>query len=530
MNTDQKDEITIGSATGAWEKSGPQPGYYKLPRKEVFGYSLVDLAMNLAFQAIMMYITFFYTDVFGLRPGHVAVMFLVARLWDTINDPIMGWVVERLNPRHGKYKSWILYGSLPFAIAAVLTYTTPEMTYGAKLVWAYATYNILNMGYTLIIQPYISLASVMTADPSERTRLQSMRMMFAQAGGVIVALTIPLLSDFLNQYFSLQQSYMFTVALMSVVMLAILLYAYTQVTERIKVTSHEDPPGFKEIIRQATNNKYVVLMFLLFFGVYGFNTIVGSSSVYYISYYADRPDMMAWFSLMVVLPSVFGVPIVPWLIRRFKKKGAVIIGLVVGALGAILLAMLPPSALALMLVFRGISSFGYGILMGSLWAIIIDPVEYGDLNTGRRLTAIVMTLIGLGLKASMLLGGVVPAWILEAVNYVPDVAQSQEALNGIHFMSTWLPAIILIITLLIFVLFYDLSEEKVADIQHKIAVRDGLVEPVTDEEHVLVAEAAERKSLRDAERAKKATPPVLGTTSAAPSIVDPTRLDDPKED
>lgn len=469
-----------------WEKTGPEPGYYKLPAREIIGYSTVDFAMNLVFQAIMMFITFFYTDIFGITPGHVGIMFLVSRLWDAVNDPLMGWIVERANPPHGKYRSWILYAAVPFGIAAVLTYTTPGFGYAGKLVWAFATYNLLNMGYTIIIQPYISLATIMTADPSERTRLQSIRMMCAQSGGVIVALTIPLLTGFLTSHFSAQVSYQLTTLLLSVIMVCLLIFAYTQVTERIKVVSHEDPPHISQIIHQATHNKYVVMMFLLFFGVYGFNTIQSSSGVYYMTYFAMRPDMVAAFSLMNVLPSVIGVPITPWLISKVRKKGAVMTGLVIGALGALLLAFLSPDSVTLMLACRGISSFGYGLLMGGLWAIITDPVEYGDLHTGRRLTAIVMTLIGLGLKCSMLIGGVVPTWILEAVKYQPNIAeQTPEALAGIHFMSTWLPAGVLLVTLIIFGVFYDLDEKKIADIQHKIAVRDGLAEPRDDEERAL---------------------------------------------
>lgn len=515
---------TAAPAAPKWEKSGPEPGYYKLPKREIVGYSLVDFAMNLVFQTIMMFLTFFYTDVFGLRPAHLGVMFLISRLWDALTDPIMGWIVERLNPRRGKYRAWILYGSIPFGIAAVLTYTTPDFGYGAKLAWAYATYNLLNMGYTVIIQPYISMASVMTADPKQRTRLQSIRMMFAQSGGVIVALTIPLLTGFLVQHFSLQQSYMITTILMSVIMVALLLYACTQVVERVKTSSHEDPPGFGQIIYQATHNKYVVLMFLLFFGVYGFNTIQSSSGIYYVTYYAMRPDMVAWFSLMTVLPSVVGVPIVPWLVSKLRKKGTVALGLIIGALGAIILALLPATSIGMMLVGRGISSFGYGILMGSLWAIITDPVEYGDLHTGRRLTGIVMTLIGLGLKFSMLIGGVVPTWILEAVDYQANVPQQTEAaLGGIHFMATWLPAGVLIITLIIFVLAYDLTDDKVSAIQHKIAVRDGLVEPVDDEERELAAQGVAMRAEIAGRRQDRGADVVLGTTSAAPSAIDPTK-------
>ncbi|MCD8138847.1 MAG: glycoside-pentoside-hexuronide (GPH):cation symporter [Planctomycetaceae bacterium] len=460
-----------------WEKSGPQPGFYKLPKKEIFAYSTVDFAMNMVFQCIMMYVTFFYTDIFGLAAQDVALMFLISRLWDTFNDPLMGTIVERLNPKSSKYRFYIITGAIPFGLAAVLTYTTPELSYFGKLLWAYVTYNFLNMMYTYIIQPYISLASVMTADPDQRTLLQSVRMMFAQSGGVVVALTIPLLSGYFAKFMPLATGYMLTTLCMAIVMVCILFYAYFNVTERIPVTSHEDKPGLREVFNQISHNKPGIIMFILFLGVYGFITVQGTSAPYYMTYFAKRPDMVAWFAMMNVLPSVAGVPLVPFLCRTIRKRGTVMLGLIFGAVGAGMLYFAPPTAIAYMLLSRGVASFGYGILMGILWSIITDPVEYADLNTGKRLTAIVMTLIGLGIKFSMTIGGVAPTMILDYVKYIPNEPnQTELSLAGIRFMASSLPCGVMVVTLIIFALFYDLTEERVADIQHKIAVRDGMVD------------------------------------------------------
>ncbi|MCD8350219.1 MAG: glycoside-pentoside-hexuronide (GPH):cation symporter [Planctomycetaceae bacterium] len=460
-----------------WEKSGPQPGFYKLPRKEIFAYSTVDFAMNMVFQCIMMYVTFFYTDIFGLAARDVALMFLLSRLWDAFNDPLMGTIVERLNPKSSKYRFYIISGAIPFGLAAVLTYTTPELSYFGKLLWAYVTYNFLNMMYTYIIQPYISLASIMTADPDQRTLLQSVRMMFAQAGGVVVALTIPLLSGYFAKFMPLATGYMLTTLCMAVVMVGILVYAYFNVTERIPVTSHEEKPGLREVFNQISHNKPGIIMFFLFLGVYGFITVQGTSAPYYMTYFAKRPDMVAWFAMMNVLPSVVGVPLVPFLCRTIRKRGTVMLGLAFGAIGAGMLYFATPTAIGYMLLSRGVASFGYGILMGILWSIITDPVEYADLNTGKRLTAIVMTLIGLGIKFSMTIGGVAPTLILDYVKYIPNEAnQTDLSLAGIRFMASSLPCGVMVVTFIIFALFYDLSEERVADIQHKIAVRDGLID------------------------------------------------------
>lgn len=466
----------MGKEKDLYVKSGPEPGFYKLGRKEIVGYSLVDFSMNLVFQAIMMFITFFYTDVFGLKASDVALMFLLSRVWDAVNDPMMGAIAERLNLKRGKYKPYILFGAIPFGIMAILTYTVPSsLGYGGKLVWAYLTYNGLNMMYTFIINPYISSTTVMTADPNERTKLNSIRMMFAQSGGVIVALCIPILTQYFGKT-DITRGYQITVALLSVIMAAILIYSYTTIVERIKVDSHLNPVQFKDVIYQITHNKPGVIMFFLFLGVYGFSTIQSSTGVYYMTYNVGRSDLVAMFSLMNVLPSVFGVPFVPVLVRKIKKKNTVILGLFIAAVGAGLLWIIPITSIPMMMLSRGIASFGYGILMGILWSIIPDAVEYAEYNTGKRFTAIVYTTITLGLKASLTIGGVIPTVILNAVNYVPNQIQTSEALMGIKFMSSILPCIICIVTMLIFGIFYNLTEEKVASIMHTLAKRNGTIE------------------------------------------------------
>ncbi|SDI34735.1 glycoside/pentoside/hexuronide:cation symporter, GPH family [Alteribacillus persepolensis] len=451
-------------------KTGPQPGFYKLERKEIFGYSMVDLAMNLVFQSVLMFITFYYTDVYGLPAAQVSLMFLLSRFWDAINDPMMGAVTERLNPKKGKYKPYILWGAIPYAVVAVLAFTVPEFGDAGKLIWAYLTYNLLNMLYTFIIQPYISLTTVMTADPQERTKLNSVRMTFAQSGGVIVALFIPYLTEFFGKD-DIASGYQTTVILLSVITALILIYSYTTLKERIKSTSHLDPVKIKDVIIQLTTNRPSIILFLLFVGVYGFNTVGSASGIYYITYNADRSDLVGLFSLMNVLPSVLAVPFVPMLVKKIKKKNTVALGLIIAAIGSAAIYFIPVTAITLMMIAKGMASVGYGILMGILWSIIPDAVEYAEYNTGKRYPAVVYTTIGLGIKVALTVGGVIPTWILAMVGYVPNATQTAEALGGIVFIASILPAFICLVTLIIFMAFYNLTEDKVERIMRELAAR-----------------------------------------------------------
>lgn len=453
-----------------FEKSGPNPGFYKLGTKEVVGYSLVDGGMNLVFQSLLMFITFFYTDVYGLTATETALMYAVARGWDIIWDPTMGVIAERMHPKQGKYKPYLIFGAVPFGIIAILTFTVPNLGHGGKLLWAYLTYFLLNTLYTFIINPYISCTTVMTADPSERTRLNSVRMTFAQSGGVVVALFIPILSSVFGQG-NTARGYQLTIVLLSCITCSILFYSYTTLHERIRVKSHLDPVTLKSFFNQITHNQPGVILFLLFVGVYGFSTITSTAGVYYMTYDVKRTDLVALFSVLNVLPSVVAVPFVPLLFRTIHKKNTVTLGLLLGVVGCASLYAVPYSRIFLMMVCKSIGALGYGILMGSLWSIIPDDVEYAEFNTGKRYPAVVYTLITLGLKVSMAVGGMIPAMILAAIKYKPEVEQTQTSKSGILFMTTFLPALICLATLLIFYAFYPLTEKRVAEIMAELDIR-----------------------------------------------------------
>ncbi|MDO4174974.1 MAG: glycoside-pentoside-hexuronide (GPH):cation symporter [Eubacteriales bacterium] len=459
-----------------WEKTSSQYGYYKIPKKEVLGYGSIDFAMNLVFQCIALYISYFYTDIFGLKPGHVAIIFAASRLWDAINDPMMGTICERLQPKKGKYWVYIRWGAIPFGLAAVMTYTTPQFSYGLKVVWAVVGYNLLNMLYTFIIQPYISVATLMTNDQNERTRLQSFRMTLAQAGGVVCAIMLPELSGFLSNYMSLAQGYMVTTIIMAIIMVVILLWGSSQIVERIpapKVSQTGEKAGIKDVFYLLFRVGPVFVTFILFLGVYTMSQVQSTMGAYYINYYANRPDMLSWFSMIMMLFSVVGVPCVPTLTRYLHKKGTVMFGLGVAGLGCLILYFMPPTAIVGMMAARAITGFGYGVLMGIVWSVITDPVEYADWKTGKRYTAIVMTLVGLGIKFSMIIGGSLPTAVLEATGYVANQVQNETTLTAIRMLTTLLPLAAVVVAMVVYGVFYRLDEEKIKQIQADIAERNA---------------------------------------------------------
>jgi GPH family glycoside/pentoside/hexuronide:cation symporter len=169
----------------------------KITFGERFGYGLGDLASNLFWMQFVWFLNYFYTDVFGLAPAVLATMILAVRIWDSINDPIVGILADRTNSRWGKFRPYLLWGALPFAIVGALTFTTPNLSPGGKLTYAYLTYGLMVLIYTIVNIPYSSLMGVVSPDPSVRTKFSQMRFIMAFTGGLIVqATTLPMVAGF----------------------------------------------------------------------------------------------------------------------------------------------------------------------------------------------------------------------------------------------------------------------------------------------------------------------------------------------
>ena len=164
--------------------------------KEKIGFSLGDTASNLVWQTLMIFQLYFYTDIFGLPAAVVGTMFLITKIWDSINDPIMGLISDRTNTKWGKFRPFLLWLALPFALFGVLTFTTPDFSLTNKIIYAYVSYTLMMMVYTAINIPYSALMGVISASPSQRASFSQYRFMFAFTGGLIVqALTLPLVNS-----------------------------------------------------------------------------------------------------------------------------------------------------------------------------------------------------------------------------------------------------------------------------------------------------------------------------------------------
>ena len=269
--------------------SSTEKSISKLPVKEKIGYGLGDAASNLYFQTFMLYISYFYTDIFGLPAAAMGTMFLVTRIWDAVNDPIMGMIADRTESRWGKFRPYII-GLAPFlAVGGILTFFTPGFDEWGKLIYAYITYTILMMLYTAVNVPYSALMGVMTPNSMERTAASQFRFVLAFGGQFIVSsLTLPLV-----QYFgggNEQSGWTWTMG--SFGLLAVILFAFTffSTKERVHPPKAQKTNTIQDLSDLFQNKPWLLIAVATVFQLL-YAVMRGSSTPYFFKYYVLEQEI-----------------------------------------------------------------------------------------------------------------------------------------------------------------------------------------------------------------------------------------------
>lgn len=222
--------------------------------REKIGYGLGDMASSMFWKLFGSYLMIFYTDIFGMPAAIVGTMFLVTRAWDSAFDPIIGVIADRTRSRWGKFRPYLLFLALPFALIGMLTFTTPEWSLTAKTIYAYVTYSLMMMVYSAINVPYASLLGVMSPDPHDRNVLSVYRMMFAYLGSFLALLLfMPMVNAFSIGH-SKQYGWMMAVAVIAIVCALLFYGCFTLTCERVKPIKEKQNP-LKDDLKDLFRNR-----------------------------------------------------------------------------------------------------------------------------------------------------------------------------------------------------------------------------------------------------------------------------------
>ena len=464
-------------------------GNYKLTWRQRIGFSSGDLAQNLIYQTVSIWLLFFYTNVFGLKPGVAAVMFLVVRIIDVIWDPVVGTLVDKANPRWGKYRSWLILGGLPLAAFAMLCFWNG---FSGSLLYAYITYVGLSMCFTLINVPYGALGSSLTRDTDEITVLTSVRMFLANLAGLIIK-TLPLViaifaPKVLNPdtgkmvaVYNTPESaraWFITMSIFALTGLALLIFCFFESKERIVMDEKESAEvKVSDLWMELVRNR--PLRILSFFFIISFTTmsISNAADSYFMTYnIGATPFMTTAFMWLGTIPAFIFLPLVPAIKKKIGKTGMFRMFLGIAIVGMVLmyLSVSFPSlkrCFPLLCVIQFVKSTGILVATGYMWALVPEVVTFGEYTTGRRVAGIVNALICIFMKAGMALGGTIPGLVLAWVGFnSASQAQTPLAEQGILWLVTLIPALLFLLA--IFVIGkYELSDKVMDEINSIITKR-----------------------------------------------------------
>ncbi|MDU1844683.1 MFS transporter [Niallia alba] len=444
----------------------------KISMNEKFGYASGDFACNLIYTTVSTYLLFFYTDVYGLSAAAAGTMFLVVRIIDALADPFIGTIVDRTNTKFGRFRPYLLFGAFPFAILAILCFTTPDFSSMGKLIYAYITYVGLSLVYTTINVPYGALTSAMTRNNQEVVSITSVRMILANLGGLVVAFFVPLLSTFLgNTTGNTALGWQLTMSILGVIGACLLIFCFKSTKERVVLQKSEDKVKLTDIFEQFRINRPLVVLSIFFIIIFGVNSISNSVGIYYVTYNLGREDLVKWYGLLGSLPALVVLPFLPKISKSLGKKRLLNYALLLNIVGLLALLIIPPSNVALVLIFRLVAAAGSLTAGGYMWALIPETIEYGEYKTGKRMGGLIYAIIGFFFKFGMALGGIVPGLILDKFGYVANQIQTPEALMGILITTTVVPVVFLVLAM-IDINFYNLDEKTYDKMIRELENRD----------------------------------------------------------
>ncbi len=420
--------------------------YHKVSVKERLGYSLGDAASGLIFTGAATFLTFFYTDIIGLAAGAVGTLMLIARVLDAFFDVGVGAMVDKTKSKYGKARPWILWMVIPFALSGVLLFTVPDVGPGGALVYAYITYMFMNMAYSAINVPYGVLNSLITQDAYQRSILNIFRMVGALVGALAVTFfTQPIVKAFGDG----KHGWTMAFVIFSLIALVLFLITFSTTKERVKPTVSQKEIPFKQGISALFRNKYWGLMVIFAIIVFVNNGLGGGLNIYYAQYILKNAELVGLLGMAGLLPILLGLFVIAPFIKRYGKRNVAITGSFLMIAGAVIIAFNPESVPVVMtgLIIKAI---GITPIIGTLFAMLADTVEYGEWKTGVRTEGLVYSAGSFGTKAGSGFGAAIIGWGLAIGGYVGGQDSiSASATSAIHFMFIYLPIILSVVQIVI---------------------------------------------------------------------------------
>jgi len=442
----------------------------KATRAATICYGFGDLASQFVWTYVGSYLTIYYTDIVGLAPVAVSAIMMLARIWDAINDPMMGAIAERTRSKFGRFRPYIAFGAPLLAIFSVLTFTNPFSGKStAGVIWVAVIYIIAGMLYTLVNIPYGAMAAVMTEDADQRNVLNTSRNIGMNLGMVIVngvSAGLALKFSGADAEVANGRGYMMVALVYAIISIPMFLTVFFTSKEVVQPIGEPKPFSFKETVNNLVKNKYLMIITLVM--ALQMTAFMGRIAItsYYVIYCLGSFTMIALIMTIPSLGGIIGSFFVPFFAKKFGKRNVMMGSMIIQGIGLVIMYMAPFDNMKMVLagdIIFGLFNVGFPMSL----SMVADSVDYMELKTGVRTDGTAYATYGLATKFGNAVGGAFGILIMSAFGYVANAQQTAEALNGINFTVNLLPAILFFLAAAT-CLLWRMSDKDAEEIRAKL--------------------------------------------------------------
>lgn len=428
--------------------------------REMFGHAIAGFGQNLIFGLWSNYMLVFYTDIFGIAAGTASIIMLLTRVWDGINDPMMGSIADRTRTKWGRYRPWLLFMAPVIVIFLVLNFSSPDLSPTLKVVYAGITYVMMSMAFTAVDVPYWTMPAAMSSDVKKRSRIISFsRMSTTLAATILGIIAIPLIHA-LGQG-DKQKGYMMTALAVGLIGAGFYLIGFCCIREHVQPALNQKIT-FKSSVKAIIQNKPLLL--LLCCGLLGnIGTMLKQGMViYYVKDCVGSENLIPTFSLLFLPGMIFGLIIAPVFAKRFDSKSVFIGARVFGIIVDVIFFFAGFENIPLVMFLYALTSIPLGISSVVSATMLTNTIEYAEWKFGNRQEGLISSTQTLTAKIGMALSAGVIGAVLEIADYVPNhvTSETQMMMHGAFTLFCAFIGVLAIIPML-FNKFTDKEHQRI---------------------------------------------------------------------
>lgn len=444
---------------------------------ERFAYGCGEISTNIVFTIATSLLVMFYTDVAHVSAAIIGMIIAISQVFNGVSDITAGFIIDRTRSKYGRARVWMLRMSIPYAVAAVLLMTVPQIGSMAQAIYIFITYNLmLTVVYTMFQLPFATTMTYMTRDQDERAKINIIRMAMSPIGNILVTLLFTRILDVMPGGMDSQRNWIVLTAIYAVFAAAMMLFCFASVRERVVVKDEVggDQIPLSKALPALFKNKYFIMLFLFFVFFAMYQTFAGTMATYYCKWIVGDTKIVG-----NVNTACFGITIVATLLlgkvmHLTSKRNWCIIGAIFIILGSLVL-LVNPNSVAVVTFGGLLRGIGMTPILGMIFTMIADAIEYGQWKTGLRTAGAIQSAATSGQKFGQGIGSAMIGFIMEANQYNGDLkVQSQQALDTISNLFIY-GVTILGVIMIVLLLFYRLDKEY-PTIMKELLEREAKVE------------------------------------------------------